>query len=69
MSMQQTRETYEYTQEEFVRRLEHSVQSELGMDLETFLRKYSEPNGELPSFTEAHLVRAARLAGLLKPYS
>lgn len=69
MDAQQTREIYEYSQEEFVHRLEHSVQSELGIDLETFLQKYSEPNGELLSFTEAHLVRAARLAGLLKPYS
>lgn len=69
MDAQQTRDIYEYSQEEFVKRLEHSVQSELGTDLETFLERYSEPNGELPSFTEAHLVRAARLAGLLKPYS
>lgn len=69
MDTQQTRDVYEYTQEEFVQRLEHSVRVDLGVDLETFLKKYSEPDGELPSFTEAHLVRAARLAGLLKPYS
>lgn len=69
MSMQHTKETYEFTQEEFVRRLERSIQSELGIDLDAFLRKHSEPNGELLSFTETSLVRAARLAGLLKPYS
>jgi hypothetical protein len=67
--MQQAQETYEYTEEEFVRRLEHSVRRDLDMDLSAFLKKHSEPNGDLPSFTEAHLVRAARLAGLLKPYS
>jgi hypothetical protein len=67
--MQSTRSTYEYTQEEFVQRLERSVRHELGVDLETFLARHSHPNGEIPSFTEAHLVRSARLAGLLKPYS
>lgn len=67
--MQQAQETYEYTEEEFVRRLECSVRRDLNMDLSTFLEKHSRPNGGLPSFTEAHLVRTARLAGLLKPYS
>jgi hypothetical protein len=69
MSMQRTRDTYEYTQEEFVRRLERSVRHELGMDLDAFLEKYSSTDGDPPSFTEAHLIRVARLAGLLKPYS
>lgn len=69
MSMQQTRETYEYTQEEFVQRLERSVRRELGMNLDSFLKKHSNSDGEPSSFTETHLVRAARLAGLLKPYS
>lgn len=70
MSMQKTNETYEYTREEFVRRLEHSIQDELGMDLDAFLEKHSSPqDGELLSFTETYLVTAARLAGLLKPYS
>lgn len=67
--MQPTRDTYEYNQEEFVQRLERSVRHELGMDLDTFLKKHSNPNGNSTSFTEAHLIRAARLAGLLKPYS
>jgi hypothetical protein len=67
--MQSTGSTYEYTQDEFVQRLERSVGHELGMDLETFLARHSQPNGEPLSFTEAHLVRSARLAGLLKPYS
>lgn len=69
MSMPQVKESYEYTQEEFVQRLERSIQNDLGTDLDTFLERHSYPNGELLSFTEAHLVRAARLAGLLKPYS
>jgi hypothetical protein len=69
MGTQQTKDTYEFTHEEFVRRLERSVQSELGMDLDAFLEKYSNFDGEPLSFTETHLVRAARLAGLLKPYS
>lgn len=69
MSMQQTRDTYEYTQEEFVRRLESSVRHELGVDLDTFLERHSNFNGDSLSFTETHLIRAARLAGLLKPYS
>lgn len=69
MDMQQTKNTYEYTQEEFVHRLECSVQSELGMGLDAFLEKYSSSNGDTLSFTETHLVRAARLAGLLAPYS
>ncbi len=67
--MQSTGSTYEYTHEEFVQRLERSVRHELGTDLDAFLVRQSHPNGETPSFTEAHLVRAARLAGLLKPYS
>lgn len=69
MSMPQVKASYEYTQEEFVQRLERSVQNYLGTDLDTFLERHSYPNGGLLSFTEAHLVRAARLAGLLKPYS
>jgi hypothetical protein len=69
ISMQQAKDIYEYSTEEFVRRLEHSVNSDLGMDLDTFIKRHSRPNGELLSFTEAHLVRAARLAGLLKTYS
>lgn len=68
MSMQQTKSTYEYTHEEFVRRLERSIQSELEMNLSDFLEKYSNFDGGSLSFTESHLVRAARLAGLLKPY-
>lgn len=68
--MQQVRDTYEYTQEEFVRRLEHSVQSELGMNLDAFLEEYSNSDGDIPSFAEARLVRAAKkMAGLLKTYS
>lgn len=67
--MQQTTDIYEYSTEEYVQRLEHSVNSDLGIDLETFIERHTRPNGELLSFTEAHLVRAARLAGLLKSYS
>ncbi len=68
MDTQRTNDTYEYTQEEFVQRLERSVQSELGMGLDAFLEKYSSLDGGTVSFTETRLVRAARLAGLLTPY-
>lgn len=36
MSMPQVKASYEYTQEEFVQRLERSVQNYLGTDLDTF---------------------------------